>query len=437
MATRTAFIRMLVIAAGLVVLTLSGRPPATATQPGSIVFVTNRGNQSDIYVMTPAGYRQTLLTSDPAEDTMPAVSPDGTTIAFTSARDGDYEIYVMNADGSGQTNVSNSPSSLDMLPAWSPDGTRILFTTDRDGQAELYTMDPDGSNPANVTNTSTNEASGRYSPDGAQIVFMTDRDAGDYELYVMEADGTNATNVSNNIGSVDLFPDWSPDGAKIAFVSERDGNREVYTMDPDGSNQARLTNTTSDENTPVWSPDSSKIAYDGIFYTAPNVGNGEVFVMDADGSNQTNLTKAPHAEGFPAWSASPLPSGDTDGDGCTDDREAGLDPVSGGQRNPKDVWDYGDMPEGIGGPDYSRDRLIRVNDILAVVDHYFANDAGGTAAVNRYSDPLTPAPFSGYHPAFDRGAVIGPNPWNVAPPDGIITIQDVLYVVKQYFHDCV
>jgi hypothetical protein len=31
---------------------------------------------------------------------------------------------------------------------------------------------------------------------------------------------------------------------------------------------------------------------------------------------------------------------------------------------------------------------------------------------------------------------IGPNPWNVAPPDGQITVADILYVVKQYFHDC-
>jgi dipeptidyl aminopeptidase/acylaminoacyl peptidase len=39
-------------------------------------------------------------------------------------------------------------------------------------------------------------------------------------------------------------PAWSPDGHKIAFRSTRnDGNREIYVMNADGSNQRNLTRT--------------------------------------------------------------------------------------------------------------------------------------------------------------------------------------------------
>ncbi len=40
---------------------------------------------------------------------------------------------VMNADGSGQTRLTNDPAD-DSAPAWSTDGTQIAFESDRDGK---------------------------------------------------------------------------------------------------------------------------------------------------------------------------------------------------------------------------------------------------------------------------------------------------------------
>lgn len=41
---------------------------------------------------------------------------------------------------------------------------------------------------------------------------------------------------------------------KIAFHSSRDGNREIYVMNADGSNQRNLTNHPDDDFHPAWSP---------------------------------------------------------------------------------------------------------------------------------------------------------------------------------------
>ena len=44
-------------------------------------------------------------------------------------------------------------------------------------------------------------------------------------------------------------------GASIAFVTDREGTLEIYTMDPDGLNQARFAGSAiGDDLNPSWSP---------------------------------------------------------------------------------------------------------------------------------------------------------------------------------------
>ena len=58
----------------------------------------------------------------------------------------------MNSDGTGQTRLTNNPAA-DTAPAWSPDGTKILFTSLRDDGTTpaLYVMNANGSNPTRLT----------------------------------------------------------------------------------------------------------------------------------------------------------------------------------------------------------------------------------------------------------------------------------------------
>src|SRR5689334_9241498 len=93
---------------------------------GRIAFESERDGNPEIYSMEPDATDQARLTNNPAADTDPSWSPDGTRIVFTSNRDGNDEIYTMNADGSGQTRLTTSPGS-DSNPAWSPDGRNIVF----------------------------------------------------------------------------------------------------------------------------------------------------------------------------------------------------------------------------------------------------------------------------------------------------------------------
>lgn len=48
---------------------------------------------------------------------------------------------------------------------------------------------------------------------------------------------------------------------KIAFMSNRDGDSEIYTMNPSGSHQTKLTKNEIADGFAVWSPGGHKIAF--------------------------------------------------------------------------------------------------------------------------------------------------------------------------------
>jgi len=137
-----------------------------------------------------------------------------------------------------------------------------------------------------------------------KIAFVSNRD-GNKEIYVMNADGTDQKNLTKNIAD-DSNPVWSPDGTKIAFVSKRDGNNEIYVMNGDGTDQTRLTTNASDDVYPLWSPDSTKIVF-----VSKRDGNNEIYVMNADGTSQTRLTTAGGL--YPEWSGGSNPAWSPDG----------------------------------------------------------------------------------------------------------------------------
>jgi TolB protein len=66
-------------------------------------------------------------------------------------------------------------------------------------------------------------------------------------------------------------------GSKIYFVSNRTGHKEIWSMDPDGSNQKRITSYNSISIMPAVSPDGTKIAF-----TSYVRGNPAIFIFSVD-----------------------------------------------------------------------------------------------------------------------------------------------------------
>ena len=68
----------------------------------------------------------------------------GERIAYSSRLDGNWEVYTVNFDGGGKRNLTNNPAN-DGLPAFSPDGRSIAFVSDRGGAWAMWVMNADGS----------------------------------------------------------------------------------------------------------------------------------------------------------------------------------------------------------------------------------------------------------------------------------------------------
>jgi TolB protein len=150
---------------------------------------------------------------------------------------------------------------------------------------------------------------GTFPGPNGQIAFDSDRDTPpdqeedenpNREIYVMNPDGTDQTRLTNN-DEEDIQSSWSPDGEKIAFASNRDGNLEIYVMNADGTDQTRLTNNDAIDINPSWSPDGEKIAFSSD--RDDDEGRNDIYVMNADdGSDVTRLTDTDADDRQPSWS---------------------------------------------------------------------------------------------------------------------------------------
>ncbi|MFQ5865579.1 MAG: DPP IV N-terminal domain-containing protein [bacterium] len=140
-----------------------------------------------------------------------------------------------------------------------------------------------------------------------KVAFESWRD-GNSEIYIMNPDGSEQTRLTNN-PAYDGYPRWSPDGKKIAFVSDRDGNPEIYIMNSNGSNQTRLTNHPAEDMSPTWSPDGSMIAFNtrrfeggGSEILRRNIEAGQTWGLNPSRLTFSKPTNSALADDFISWS---------------------------------------------------------------------------------------------------------------------------------------
>jgi TolB protein len=227
----------------------------------------------------------------------PVWSPDGTQIAFTRWREPRGVWLVDVATGEERRVFDWSEARW---PSWSPDGQEILFSRQHGGRQEevercfwgfcfdiparphwkLGIVGTEGSGFHEPPGADISLAPD-WSPDGRQVVYD-----GEHGLVVQTVDGEVTYQITSD--ARDSGPVWSPDGSRVAFTRRQHDHWEVYVVDADGRNLARLTKTPAHADgqpansaAPAWSPDGKYLAF-----LTDRSGRWEIWVMAAGGSGQ-------------------------------------------------------------------------------------------------------------------------------------------------------
>ncbi len=195
-------------------------------------------------------------------------------------------------------------------------GYLLMVSTDHvAGGSRIYRTDlhdtPQSIVPWQTTGLNKNPA---VSPDGQRVAYDCPAAGGGSAICLAHVDGSNVQVLTAGDAFEEDEPTWSPDGARIAF---RRWNRthgwpgwtvptDIWVMDADGSNQVNLTNDSTSQHEPAWSPMPVGGAY-RIAFLDEQILNGErstwLASMRTDGSDRRNeTTGAARLELSPTWS---------------------------------------------------------------------------------------------------------------------------------------
>lgn len=252
-----------------------------------------------------------------------AWAPDSSRIAYTASLDtaGVRELYTVRTNGSDNRKISitNVAGESTGRPHWSPDGTRVAYAraANMATDIELYTVRPDGTDNTKISTAPVENFSATpfWSPDSSYIAYLTEPDpAGTFEILTVRPDGTESLSISGPLILSPLLslpvnsPIWSPDSSKIAYVAslESDGVIELYTVDPDGQNKIKANGSLVPGGNllfyPYWSPDNSRLGY---LADQDTDGVVEVYTVRPDGSDNIKINgplAAGGNAGGPIWS---------------------------------------------------------------------------------------------------------------------------------------
>ena len=273
----------------------------------------------------------------------PQISPDLTKVIFSVKRydialnKGNSDLYLMNLDGADKKRLTESEKD-ETAAKWSPDGKRIGFVL----SGQLWEMDPDGKNIKMLTDLKSEISGFLYSPQGDRILFVSpvivpktaphlydglDKSSGRlindlmYRHWDSWRDGINHIFIAdygpagiNNITDImagelwesPLAPfggmeqiSWSPDGKTIAYASRKkkgrdyalSTNSDIYLYDIATKQTANLTTGMMGYDTnPLFSPDSSKIAWLSMERDGYEADENRLFVYDRQTKIKTFLT---------------------------------------------------------------------------------------------------------------------------------------------------
>jgi serine/threonine protein kinase len=125
-----------------------------------------------------------------------------------------------------------------------------------------------------------------------------------FQIWTMNPDGSNQIQLTDMDGGA-CQPNWSPDGKMLAFISPCEEkaliyeDAVIYTMKADGSEISALPISNGGDFDPSWAPDGNRIAF-----TSLRSGISHVFLYSFETGTLEELSDSPNPDSQPAWNPS-------------------------------------------------------------------------------------------------------------------------------------
>ncbi len=227
--------------------------------------------------------RSMQVTSNPGLEVLPAISPDGRSVAYAAGLPGAMRIYVRAVTGGRAIRLIDDTSIAQRGPSWSPDGTRIVFLA----RGGAFSAPAAGGTPRPEIPAMTGDGVvwAAWDPRGNRLGFAIAD-----SLFVREVDGT-----VRRLATVHepVLCSWSHAGGDIAcaagnatYVGGAGGSAFFANLAPshivtcrvrDGA-LSLISDSTSLNQSPVWSPDGR-----WVYYVSDRLGQRDVFAQHLSG----------------------------------------------------------------------------------------------------------------------------------------------------------
>lgn len=179
-----------------------------------------------------------------------------------------------------------------------PDSRHLLiYSTASTGISQIFMTDVDGGGFHRITNTRSLEVEAKANPKtGTDMVFLSGR-GGTPQIYRMNIDGTDVARLTTGEGDC-ANPSWNQNGQIIAFSWTRGfepGNFNIFIMDIASGTLEQLTHGAGRNENPNWAPDGVHLVF-----SSKRGRTSQIFTMLADGSGLQQLTTQGNNE-KPVW----------------------------------------------------------------------------------------------------------------------------------------
>lgn len=219
------------------------------------------GKHINLWLQDASGARQLTFEAD---NSKPAMSPDGRYIVFCSTRAGSMNVWRINSDGTQPLQLTTG--TYQDLPSISADSKWIVYRTGRD----VRKVSIDGGPPLTLFGREVQGPA--LSPDGTLLAFFVNAHPESQEWHLEIYDLRTSSIVkrfalpdsTSPFNGMVLTPDnrlrWTPDGKGLAYVSSSGGASNIWIQPLDGGEFRKLTDFKEAEITSfAWSDDGRGI----------------------------------------------------------------------------------------------------------------------------------------------------------------------------------